>query len=172
MAPARLLRSRGGEQLVTNVELFFDLVYVFAVTQLSHHLLAHPTVEGALRTMLLLAIVWLAWAYTMWVTNWLDPDLLAVRVMLFVQMLASLVMSIGLPEAFEQRGMLVAGAFVTMQVGRTIFVVLAVPGWELRCCRPDRRRVAYDRAHPGDHRGARPVGGRAHRPPAAPLRVI
>jgi len=132
MAPATLLRSRGGEQPVTNVELFFDLVYVFAVTQLSHHLLDHPTVEGALRTMLLLAIVWLAWAYTMWVTNWLDPDRLAVRTMLFVQMLASLVMSIGLPEAFEQRGMLVAGAFVTMQVGRTIFVVLAVPGWELQ----------------------------------------
>ncbi len=132
MAPARLLRSGGGEQPVTDVELFFDLVYVFAVTQLSHHLLDHPTVEGALRTMLLLAIVWLAWAYTMWVTNWLDPDRLAVRGMLFVQMLASLVMSIGLPEAFEQRGMVVAGAFVTMQVGRTIFVVLAVPGWELQ----------------------------------------
>jgi low temperature requirement protein LtrA len=127
-----LLRDREGEQRVTNVELFFDLVYVFAVTQLSHHLLQNATVEGVLQTLLLLAIVWLGWAYTMWVTNWLDPDRLPVRAMLVVQMLASLVLSIGLPEAFGDRGMLVAGAFVAMQVGRTIFVILATPGWQLR----------------------------------------
>jgi low temperature requirement protein LtrA len=127
-----LLRNREGEQRVTNVELFFDLVYVFAVTQLSHHLLQHATVEGLLQTLLLLAIVWLAWAYTMWVTNWFDPDRLPVRAMLVVQMLASLVLSIGLPEAFGHRAMLVAGAYVAMQVGRTIFVIVATPGWELR----------------------------------------
>ncbi len=127
-----LLRSREGEQRVTNVELFFDLVYVFAVTQLSHHLLEHATVEGFLQMLLLLAIVWLGWAYTMWVTNWLDPDRLPVRAMLVVLMLASLVLSIGLPEAFGHRGMLVAGAYVAMQIGRTIFVILAVPGWALR----------------------------------------
>ena len=69
---------------------------MFAVTQLSHHLLAHPTVEGALQTALLLAIVWLAWAYTTWVTNWLDPERQPVRAMLVVQMLVSLAMSIGL----------------------------------------------------------------------------
>ena len=129
---APLLRNREGEQRVTNVELFFDLVYVFAVTQLSHHLLEHATVEGTLQTLLLLAIVWLGWAYTMWVTNWFDPDRLPVRAMLVALMLASLVLSIALPEAFGHRGLLFAGAFVTMQIGRTVFVVLAVPGWELR----------------------------------------
>lgn len=54
---------------VTNIELFFDLVYVFAVTQLSHYLLAHPTPTGALRAGLLLIMVWLLWVYTTWVTN-------------------------------------------------------------------------------------------------------
>jgi hypothetical protein len=44
-----LLRERSGEQRVTNIELFFDLVYVFAVTQLSHYLLDHPSVTGALQ---------------------------------------------------------------------------------------------------------------------------
>jgi low temperature requirement protein LtrA len=64
-----LLRDRSGDQRVTNIELFFDLVYVFAVTQLSHHLLGDPTVRGALQTALLLAMVWLVWEYTTWVTN-------------------------------------------------------------------------------------------------------
>jgi low temperature requirement protein LtrA len=126
------LRDRGAEQRVTNIELFFDLVYVFAITQLSHLLLAHPTVEGALRTALLLAIVWLAWAYTTWVTNWFDPERLAVRAVLLAQMLASLVMSAGLPEAFQHRGLMVAGALVAMQVGRTIFVVCVTPAGPLR----------------------------------------
>ncbi|MGH3089142.1 MAG: low temperature requirement protein A, partial [Rubrobacteraceae bacterium] len=78
-----LLRSRdGGEQRVTPFELFFDLVYVFAVTQLSHRLLDHLTVVGALETLFLLLAVWWAWVYTTWVTNWLDPDRLPVRVAL------------------------------------------------------------------------------------------
>src|SRR5262249_42623649 len=123
-----LLRDRAGEQRVTNIELFFDLVYVFAVTQLSHHLLEHATVEGALQTALLLAMVWLAWAYTTWVTNWFDPERIPIRTLLVVLMLAGLVMSAGLPEAFGERGLMVAAALVAMQVGRTIFVVLSIPG--------------------------------------------
>jgi low temperature requirement protein LtrA len=54
-----LLRDRSGVQRVTNIELFFDLVYVFAVTQLSHYLIGHSTLTGALHAGLLLAMVWL-----------------------------------------------------------------------------------------------------------------
>jgi low temperature requirement protein LtrA len=57
---------------VTPLELFFDLVYVFAVTQLSHRLLDQLSVGGALET-LLLFVVWSAWAGTAWITNWFDP---------------------------------------------------------------------------------------------------
>jgi len=127
-----LLRVRSGTQRVTNVELFFDLVYVFAVTQLSHHLLGQPTVEGALQTALLLVLVWLAWAYTTWVTNWLDPERIAVRLMLVTLMLVSLVMSAALPDAFTTRGLVVGGAYATMQIGRTAFVVAALNGQPLR----------------------------------------
>ena len=96
-----LLRQRaGGQQRVTNVELFFDLVYVFAVTQLSHDLLSNLTVAGALRAGLLLVMVWLLWVYTTWVTNWLDPERIPVRLLLLGLMLVSLVMSAGLPQAF------------------------------------------------------------------------
>ena len=70
-----LLRARdGGEQRVTPLELFFDLVFVFAVTQLSHLLLEHLTLSGALETLLLLLAMWWAWIYTAWFTNWFDPD--------------------------------------------------------------------------------------------------
>lgn len=55
MPAVSLMRARSGEQVVTNIEVFFDLVFAFAVTQLSHYLLEHATVEGALQTALLLA---------------------------------------------------------------------------------------------------------------------
>jgi low temperature requirement protein LtrA len=123
-----LLRQRGGRSQVTNVELFFDLVYVFAVTQLSHYLLAHQTVAGALRGGLLLIMVWLLWAYTTWLTNWLDPDQIPVRLLLVGLMLVSLVMSAGLPEAFTDGGVLVGGAYAVMQIGRSAFAVWALRG--------------------------------------------
>jgi low temperature requirement protein LtrA len=87
------------------LELFFDLVYVFAVTQLSHRLLDHLTIGNALETLLLLVVVWSAWISTTWVTNWFDPDRLAVRLMLIAVMLASLLMSVAIPEAFGERGL-------------------------------------------------------------------
>jgi low temperature requirement protein LtrA len=129
---ATLLRDRSAAQRVTNIELFFDLVYVFAVTQLSHHLLGAPTVGGALQTALLLGLVWLAWSYTTWVTNWLDPDQLAVRLLMVALMLVSLAMSASLPRAFGGLGLWVGGAYAVMQIGRTVFMVLALRGNPLR----------------------------------------
>ena len=122
-----LLRTRDGEeQRATPLELFFDLVYVFAITQLSHLLLSHLTVGGALETLFLLLAVWWAWVYTTWVANWFDPDRLPVRLMLVAVMLASLVMSVAIPDAFGERGLMFALAYVAIQVGRTVFVVIAL----------------------------------------------
>lgn len=113
---------------VTNFELFFDLVYVFAVTQLSHTLVERTSLDGALQALLLLVIVWQGWVYTTWVTNWLDPDRLPVRAMLIGVMLGSLVVAAELPLAFENRGLVVAGAYAVLQVGRSIFAVVAFHG--------------------------------------------
>jgi len=123
-----LLRAHDAEdtQRVTFIELFFDLVYAFAVTQLSHLLLGHVNVLGAAQTLLLLLAVWRAWIDTTWVTNWFDPDRSPVRLMLVAIMLVSLVMSAALPEAFGQRGLVFAGAYVALQIGRTGFVVAAL----------------------------------------------
>jgi low temperature requirement protein LtrA len=127
--PRNLLRDRtAGHERVTNVELFFDLVYVFAVTQLSHHLLPLPSVAKALQTALLLAMVWLVWAYTTWVTNWLDPGRIPVRLLLLALMLISLVMSAALPQAFGDSGLLVGLAYAVMQIGRSAFAVWALQG--------------------------------------------
>jgi low temperature requirement protein LtrA len=122
-----LLRARGGgEERVTPLELFFDLVYVFAVTQLSHRLLEHTTVGGALETLMLLLVVWGVWVYTAWFTNWFDPSRLVVRLVLIAVMLASLLMSVAIPEAFGEGGLMFALAYVAIQVGRTAFTFVAL----------------------------------------------
>jgi low temperature requirement protein LtrA len=126
------MRDRKGSHRVTNIELFFDLVYVYAVTQLSHYLLSHSTVAGALQAGLLLIMVWLVWSYTTWVTNWLDPQQMAVRLLLVVLMLISLAMSASLPRAFEDLGLWVGGAYAAQQIGRTVFMVIALRGHPLR----------------------------------------
>lgn len=116
----------GGHQKVKMVELFFDLVFVFAITQLSHALLADVSVGNGLRMGLLLLAVWWAWIFTTWVTNWLEPDEPANRLMLFALMLAGLVMSAAIPRAFTDRGLAFALAFVAIQVGRSLYVCWAV----------------------------------------------
>jgi low temperature requirement protein LtrA len=129
------LRSRiaGEEQRATWLELFFDLVFVLAITQLSHHLVAHLTWAGAGETLLLLLVVWWAWGYTTWMTNWWDPDSTAVRAVLIVVMLASLLMAIAIPEAFGDRAMLFAASYAALQIIRNLFAaVTADPGSTLR----------------------------------------
>jgi low temperature requirement protein LtrA len=112
---------------VTYAELFFDLVFVFAVTQLSHTLLGDFTPLGALQTTLLFLGVWWVWVYTSWITNWLNPELTPVRVLLFLLMLGGLVLSTSIPKAFESRGLWFAAAYAAMQVGRTIFLLVSTP---------------------------------------------
>lgn len=116
--PSRLRPGSGEEQSVSFVELFFDLVYVFAITQLSHYLISHLDARGAWRTAFLLFVVWWAWIYTTWMANWFDPESLPVRLLLIGGMLASLLMAAALPQAFAGRGAMFAGAYVALQVGR------------------------------------------------------
>jgi low temperature requirement protein LtrA len=131
--PARtdLLRPRHAHAhaRVTNIELFFDLVFVFAVTQLSHTLLAHLGARTAVETALLFLAVWWVWIYTTWCTNWLDPDRSVVRLLMFVLMLLGLLLACSLPHAFDREGPLFVSCYVAMQVGRTLFMVWAIgPG--------------------------------------------
>ncbi|WP_426310828.1 low temperature requirement protein A [Cellulosimicrobium sp. E-16] len=116
----------GDSSRVGYVELFFDLVFVFAVTQLSHGLIAHPGAETLAHTLVLGVAVWWVWVFTMWTTNWLDPERVPVRTMLVVLMLLGLVLASAIPEAFGDKALLFAVMLVTMQVGRSAFVLVAL----------------------------------------------
>jgi low temperature requirement protein LtrA len=125
MARFQRRRDLGEEQRATALELFYDLVFVFAVTQVSHLLLDHLTWTGAGRAALALLVVWWAWNYTTWVTNELDPESTTVRLLLIGLMLASLLLAISIPDAFGARALLFVGSYVAIQVGRHAFLTFA-----------------------------------------------
>jgi low temperature requirement protein LtrA len=119
------VRDRGPIE-VKPIELFFDLVYVLAITQLTHHLLEHLSLEGALQTLLLLLAVWWAWIDTTWFANWFDPERRVIRVVLMVSMLAGLIVSAVLPDAFGDRGMTFAVVFAVSQMAKPIFAAVTL----------------------------------------------
>lgn len=130
MARPHLFRARDphDHSPVTYIELFFDLVFVFAITQLSHRLLDHLSLFGALETLVLFLAIWWVWIYTSWTTNWLDPERGNVRLMLIAMMTGGLVLSSAIPEAFGKTGLMFALAYVAMQLFRTLYMVWASAG--------------------------------------------
>ena len=128
MIKRNLLRDRdaaSGER-VGFIELFFDLVFVFAVTQVSHSLIEHPDATGFLQAGMLFLAIWWIWVDTAWVTNWLDVRQLPVRFLLFALMGGTLMLAISLPDAFGERGWPFALAYLSIQLGRHAFMLLAL----------------------------------------------
>ncbi len=124
-----LLRNHGGGHApVSNLELFFDLVFVFAITQISHFMHHHLGWVGMIEGALLFLAVWWAWMYTTWATNWANPDRLSVRIMLLALMLLSLGLSASLPEAFAGQAAIFAGCYVALQLGRSLTMVAIFNG--------------------------------------------
>ena len=115
---------RSGDGRVSFGELFYDLVFVFAITQISHFLLSHFTLTGALQTGFLFLAVWWIWIYSTWVLNRLNPESLGVRLLLFAMMIGGLFMSMALPQAFAARGAIFGIAFAVVQVGRSVFILV------------------------------------------------
>ncbi|MDO9418963.1 low temperature requirement protein A [Pararhizobium sp.] len=107
-------------------ELFFDLIFVFTVIQLSHTLAGHYSPLGVVEAVVMIFAVWWVWIDTTWATNWLDPDRLPVRGMLFVLMFGGLLLSASIPDAFGAKGLMFALAYVSMQVGRSLFTLYAL----------------------------------------------
>ena len=119
---------RSGDGRVSFGELFYDLVFVFAITQISHFLLKHFTLTGALQTGFLFLAVWWVWIYSTWVLNRLNSENLTVRLLLFAMMIGGLFMSMALPEAFGDRGAVFGFAFAVVQVGRSVFMLVSSAG--------------------------------------------
>ncbi|NMN05992.1 MULTISPECIES: low temperature requirement protein A [unclassified Novosphingobium] len=130
-APSSLLRDhKGGHAPVSYLELFFDLVYVFAITQLSHNVLHHMTPAGLAEALVLFLAVWWAWMFTTWAANWTNPERGPVRIMLLFAMLASLGMAVAMPRAFAGGStgdaVLFAACYIAVQIGRSGFVAWAM----------------------------------------------
>lgn len=122
-APDSLLRDHADHSPVSFLELFFDLVYVFAITQLSHTLHEHLNLAGIVQTAELFLAVWWAWMFTTWAANWADPERGPVRLLLIAVMLLSLIMAIATPHAFAEQGLLFAGSYVALQFGRSVLMI-------------------------------------------------
>jgi low temperature requirement protein LtrA len=133
-APRRLRpRGDGARQETTAVELFFDLVFVFAITRLSQLVLADLTIHGLIRAAVLLVVLWWAWINTTWLANWLEPESTEVRLLLLGGALSSLLAAAAVPRAFENHGLLFALAYVALQVGRNLTATILSPaGHHLR----------------------------------------
>jgi low temperature requirement protein LtrA len=118
-------RASGEEARATTLELFYDLVFVFAITQVSHLLLNHLTWAGIGQSLLVLLVVWWSWNYTTWVTNELDPETIPVRLLMITLMLASLLLAVAIPQAFGDHALLFVSSYVAIQVGRHTFLTFA-----------------------------------------------
>ncbi|MFG2053311.1 low temperature requirement protein A [Micromonospora sp. NPDC048930] len=126
-----LLRDSAEPQRATYVELFFDVILVFALTRLSHTLFTHLTWLGALHTVILLAAFWWVWVFTAWTTNRLNPAQPAIQLVIIPIMLGTLIMAGAVPTAFGEGGMIFAATYVAIQVGRALFVTGAMRGREV-----------------------------------------
>src|ERR671921_603091 len=122
MGHVRRRGTDGVSQRASSLELFYDLVFVFAITQVSHVLLAHLTWTGVLQSLIVLFAVYWSWNYTTCTTNELDTETVLVRLLLLGLMLVSLLMSVAIPQAFEDHALLFAGSYVAIQVGRHFFL--------------------------------------------------
>ena len=112
---------------VTPLELFFDLVFVFAVSQLSRHLLEHVTLRGAAETLVLLSAVFAVWYHTSWTATIVPIDEPPTRRMVLTVMFLGLFMNASVTRAFASSGWAFVIPLLLIQLGRTEWTVRRVP---------------------------------------------
>jgi low temperature requirement protein LtrA len=122
-----LLRARGGgEERVTPLELFFDLVFVFALTQVTGFLADHLTWLGMLQGAALLTVLWAAWGSYSWLTNAVPAEeVIPARLVIFCAMAALFVASLAVPDAFGEYGVIFGLAYFVVLLLQVLLYVLA-----------------------------------------------
>lgn len=125
---ARLLRTREHPQRASYMELFFDLAFIFALTELTRALHDDASAGGILRTLLMLAAIWWVWTVTAWSSDWFSPDSPFVRGLLAWVMFGGLLMAAAVPQAFGRYGIVFAAAYVTLHIGRGAGLMFALSG--------------------------------------------
>jgi low temperature requirement protein LtrA len=131
------LRARGGdEERVTPLELFFDLVFVFALTQVAGFLVDHLTWLGMLKASALLTVLWSSWAVYSWLTNAVPAEeVIPARLVIFAATAAMFVASLAVPDAFGEYGVLFGLAYFVVFLLQVVLFALATGG------EPEQRRA-------------------------------
>lgn len=118
----------GEEERVKPLELFFDLIFVFAVTQVTGLVVDDPTWAGLVRGLVVLGVLWWAWAAYAWLTNTIDPDEGIVRIAMFGAMGAMLIASLAVPDVFGGDALLFACAYAVVRVMHLVLYAIAGRG--------------------------------------------
>jgi low temperature requirement protein LtrA len=113
------------QEQVTTLELFFDLVFVFAITQVTALMAEDPTWAGLGRGMLVLSALWFAWTAYAWLTNTVNPDEGGVRIAMFVIMVALLIASLAVPHAFGDDALIFGVAYLFVRAMHIVLYALA-----------------------------------------------
>ncbi|MEU8185460.1 low temperature requirement protein A [Micromonospora sp. NPDC049044] len=135
-----LVRSAASRQRATFLELFLDLVFVFALTRISARVISDFTdgqrgvYAGLGQALLLFLALWAVWSLTAWSTSWLDPEAPIVQIVIVMTVVGAMTMAVAVPDGFGARAPLFAITYVSLQIGRVIYFHLAAHG------RPDPRQ--------------------------------
>ncbi len=116
------------KESVTPLELFFDLVFVLALTQCTALMAKEPTWEGLAKAMLILAVLWWSWGGYAWLTSLVDPEEGIVRIAMFGAMAAFLVAALCVPEAFDETALLFAVAYAGVRAAHIVLFAIGSRG--------------------------------------------
>ncbi|MET7948944.1 low temperature requirement protein A [Micromonospora sp. NPDC005324] len=123
----RLVRGEASFQRATFLELFLDLVFVFALTRISARVIVdftdgqHGVYAGLGQALLLFLALWAVWSLTVWSTSWLDPETPIVQTVIVMTMIGAMTMAVAVPDGFGARASLFSITLVTLQIGRVVF---------------------------------------------------
>ena len=120
-------RQESAEERVTALELFFDLIFVFAITQVTGLVVDDPTWAGLAKGLVVLGVLWWAWAAYAWLTNTINPEEGEVRIAMFAAMGAMLIASLAVPDVFGDDAFLFACAYAFVRIAH--LVLYAIAGW-------------------------------------------
>src|SRR4051795_2524653 len=113
------------DERVTPLELFFDLVFVLAITQCTALMAAHPTWEGLAQGVLVLGVLWWCWVGYAWLTSVVDPEEGGVRLAIFASMAALLVAALAVPHAFGNTGLIFAISYGIARYAQVVLLYIA-----------------------------------------------
>src|SRR2546421_4523783 len=121
----RLSAAQRETERVTPLELFFDLVFVLALTQCTTLMSHDPTWSGLAQGLLVLGVLWWSWVGYAWLTSVIDPEEGAVRLVMFAAMAAFLVVSLCVPDAFDNLALTFAVAYGVVRAAHIALFVIA-----------------------------------------------